>query len=96
MIRIVKLTFKEEFVQDFMQLFSERKEKIRNVKGCQHLELWCDKTNRTIFYTYSIWDDEMDLTNYRESDLFDATWSTVKQWFAEKPTATSLDKLFKL
>ncbi|RYE00336.1 MAG: hypothetical protein EOP54_00715 [Sphingobacteriales bacterium] len=39
MIRIVKMRFRPECVEDFKQLFEERKEMIRAQEGCTHLEL---------------------------------------------------------
>lgn len=96
MIRIVKMTFKEEHVEDFQKLFEERKERIRHFEGCSYLELWNDKQDRTIFYTYSIWEDASNLEQYRISDLFQDTWSTVKKWFHKKPEAFSADQLIAL
>lgn len=96
MIRIVKMTFKEEHVDDFKVLFEERKERIRHFEGCTYLELWNDKKQPNIFYTYSIWKDESNLEHYRVSDLFQDTWSTVKMWFSEKPEAFSAHKLTAL
>ena len=93
MIRIVKLSFKKEHVADFLILFEERKQKIKNMEGCTHLELWQDKKEKNIFYTYSIWQQENDLENYRVSNLFQDTWSTVKQWFCDAPFAFSADIL---
>ncbi len=93
MIRVVKLTFKETHIDDFKSLFEARKERIKKTKGCIHLELWQDTKNPSIFYTFSIWNQSRDLEIYRMSTLFQDTWSTVKQWFSEKPEAFSADKL---
>lgn len=92
MIRIVKLSFKEAHVNDFKQLFETRKIRIKNTEGCLHLELWQDVEQPTIFYTYSIWAEEISLENYRLSALFQDTWATVKLWFDEKPFAFSANK----
>lgn len=96
MIRIVRLTFRKEHIEDFRQLFSERKQLIRNFDGCTRLELWQDKADPRIFYTYSLWDDHSDLDNYRLSDLFRETWATVKTWFDAEPFAFSADKLIEV
>lgn len=93
MIRIVRLTFKQQHIEDFMQLFTERKQMIRDFEGCTHLELWQDKNDARIFYTYSLWEHHDHLDNYRISDLFRDTWSTVKTWFDAEPFAFSADKL---
>lgn len=96
MIRIVKMKFMPEHIQDFENLFESRKEKIRNFEGCVYLELWQDKSDKSIFYTYSLWSDSSFLESYRKSELFEDTWSTVKKWFSEKPHAFSATKLIHL
>jgi quinol monooxygenase YgiN len=95
-IRIVKMTFKEEHIADFNALFDARKERIRNFPGCTYLELWNDQNDPSIFYTYSIWEHESNLEEYRISELFQDTWSTVKLWFKEKPQAFSATKLMSV
>lgn len=89
--RIVKLTFQEDKVEDFIQIFEESKNKIRQFPGCQHLELWHARQPSNVFFTYSYWDSEDDLNNYRYSDLFRATWAKTKILFADKPEAWSVD-----
>jgi quinol monooxygenase YgiN len=93
MNRIVQLTFKHEHVVEFISFFEERKNVIRQVKGCTHLALWRDSTYENVFYTYSQWEHETDLDNYRQSLFFHETWSTIKQWFAAKPMAFSSEIL---
>lgn len=94
MIRIVKMTFKLEEVEAFKALFEAVKQKILEQKGCQHLELWQDKTNLNILFTYSKWDSIDALNQYRNSDFFENTWKQTKSKFSEKPQAWSVDKLF--
>ena len=95
-IRIVKMIFREEEVDAFKTLFDERKSLIRNFEGCTHLELWQDKTNPTIFFTYSWWDSEEHLNKYRDSHFFDDTWSLTKQKFAGKPEAWTVEAIHQL
>ena len=68
--RIVKMEFQEDKVAQFLANFETVKHKIRTFKGCMHLELWRDKTQPTIFFTYSKWEKESDLETYRNSELF--------------------------
>jgi (4S)-4-hydroxy-5-phosphonooxypentane-2,3-dione isomerase len=95
-VRIVKLTFREETTADFSQLFEERKSDIRNQPGCTGLRLLRDRNDPRIFFTYSHWNDESDLENYRKSELFTQVWGTVKTWFADRPEAWSVDVLHEL
>ena len=89
-LRIVQMTFEQDKVQDFQNLFEERKLLIRNFEGCRHLELWQSAQNECIFFTYSMWDSEAALNHYRFSELFKDTWTKTKALFAAKPQAWSV------
>jgi heme-degrading monooxygenase HmoA len=95
-IRIVKMIFRKEEIENFKQLFEERKSLIRNFEGCTHLELWQDKANPQLFFTYSWWDTEEHLNAYRASHFFDDTWSLTKQKFIAKPEAWTVEALHSL
>lgn len=88
--RIVKMEFQEDKIETFLNNFEMVKSKIRNFKGCEHLELWNDKNDATIFFTYSKWNDVSDLENYRNSELFKSIWATTKPMFRTKATAWSV------
>ena len=91
-VRIVKMGFHAEQIAAFLSTFNAKKERIRNRKGCQLLELYRDKNDPTVFFTYSYWDSEQDLENYRKSDLFKGVWAQTKTRFNQKPEAWSVDK----
>lgn len=92
MIRIVKMVFRPEEVDNFEKLFDEVKERIRSFEGCTHLSLLRDKNQSETFFTYSRWNDESDLESYRNSDLFKSVWSRTKVKFGDKPEAWSVDE----
>ena len=77
-------------------MFEEKKALIRASKGCSLLELYQDKTNPEIFFTYSYWEKEEDLENYRNSALFKDVWAKTKVFFNDKPLAWSVDKKVSL
>lgn len=89
------MTFIPIQIDAFKQLFDEVKDKIIKMPGCNHLELWKDIAKDNVLYTYSIWDSETDLNNYRNSDLFISTWKETKIKFSEKAQAWSVEKLFQ-
>lgn len=89
-IRIVKMTFTEQNVPAFLDLFDKTSNKIRNFPGCNHLELLRDVRNPNIFFTYSHWDSTDDLDNYRNSELFADVWGKTTVLFSEKAAAWSL------
>jgi len=92
-IRIVKLIFKTEKVETFLDIFDHSKVKITNTKGCTFLELYRDKTNPNIFFTYSHWETEQDLENYRNSPFFKSVWKETKTLFDGNPEVWSVDKV---
>lgn len=96
MIRIVKLTLQEECVAEFLANFNKQKTHIRAFDGVQHLELLNDKNNPNIFFTYSIWESEQHLENYRNSELFKSIWSVTKPMFSAKAEAWSTESLERL
>ena len=85
-----------ENIPAFLANFEQVKTKIRNFPGCQFLELYSDKQNESIYFTYSRWEDESDLENYRKSELFKDVWTTTKRMFRSNAQAWSVDTLHSL
>lgn len=96
LVRIVKLSFHEEHIPAFLENFDQMKQKIRNAEGNRFLELYQDRDRKNIFFTYSYWETEEDLENYRKSELFYDVWSFTKKLFNDKPEAWSVNKLVTL
>lgn len=92
-IRIVRMTFDPALTEDFLRVFNENKNNIRNFPGCTHLELHRDAEKHNIFATYSYWEKKEDLENYRKSELFEKVWSNTKALFAGKPEAFSHERV---
>ena len=95
-VRIVKMSFHEEKIPAFLENFELMKSHIRNTPGNRFLELYQDKNNPGIMFTYSYWETEDDLENYRKSALFEEVWTFTKKLFNDKPEAWSVDKLVSL
>ncbi len=92
LIRIVRMTFQPEKLDEFLEIFHSTKIKIRNQPGCRHLELLQDLNTPNVMVTYSHWDSEQDLNNYRDSELFANVWAKTKALFADKPLAFSVEQ----
>lgn len=90
-IRIVRMTFQEDKVEDFLSIFNEFKLEIRNQPGCNHLALLKDHHQENIYSTYSHWVNEESLNNYRNSETFGMVWPATKKLFKEKPVAHSYE-----
>ncbi len=96
LVRIVKLSFHDIHIPKFLENFELMKDQIRSAPGNLLLELYRDKDNPNVFFTYSYWEREEDLENYRKSELFNGIWTFTKQLFNDKPQAWSVDKLVSL
>lgn len=95
-VRIVKMSLHLNFIEDFEKMFDKKKATIRDFKGCEFLELYQDKNNPGLFFTYSYWKNESDLIRYKNSDFFKATWKQTKSYFNDKPEAWSVHKKISL
>ena len=90
------MSFDPSKVDVFLANFETKKQFIRDFEGCEFLELYRDKENNNIFFTYSFWKSESDLEKYRTSELFKTVWAETKILFNGKPEAWSVDKIHSL
>src|SRR5690606_14665149 len=95
-VRVVRMHFKEEAVEQFLEIFNRHKEAIRTVEGCSRLELHRDINHPNVFTTISYWSEPADLDRYRNSELFKTVWPKVKVLFSDSPQAFSLEKYLEL
>ncbi len=86
------MTFQQDKVSAFTEMFEQRKKMIREFEGCERLELLQDIHKENVFFTYSFWLGEEHLNNYRHSELFKDTWSLTKEMFSDRPAAWSLSQ----
>tara|TARA_R110000868_G_scaffold215785_3_gene465904 strand:- start:46 stop:342 length:297 start_codon:yes stop_codon:yes gene_type:complete len=96
LVRIVKMSFSEIHIEEFLNNFEKNKNQIRGFEGCNLLELYRDKRNPNVFFTYSYWTSEAHLEQYRQSELFKNVWFKTKPLFNAKPEAWSVDKVASL
>lgn len=89
LIRTVRMTFRPNRLEEFRGLFDDTSPQIRAFPGCSMLELWEDVRFPNILSTYSHWESEEALANYRRSELFETTWAKTKPLFAAPPVANS-------
>ena len=91
--RIVKMSFELEKVEKFKSIYELNWHKIKGFEGCLHVELLQDHSSPSIFFTYSNWESENHLNNYRDSILFKTVWASTKVLFNQKPEAWTLNVL---
>lgn len=93
--RIVKLTLKKEHIETFPRLFEIIKDDVSNFQGCHGVQLLQDVHDENTFFTYSLWDKEEDLMNYKSSAFFGKTWKTMKAMFDGQAQVWSTQMLGK-
>ncbi len=86
------MTFDPLKVEEFLRIFEDNAEKIRNFPGCEHLELLHSCEFPNILFTYSLWETPENLDEYRRSDLFVKVWVQTKKLFTAPAEAWSLNK----
>jgi quinol monooxygenase YgiN len=92
--RVVKLTFRPEAVDAFIsEVFEKSKVQIRAFPGCLHMELLRNIAAPNVLFTLSMWENEVALDTYRQSELFKETWAKTKVLFLEKAEAWSTEVL---
>ena len=96
LVRIVKMEFQSDKVDDFLSFFDTVKEAIASFEGCLGMKLMLDQANPAIIFTYSHWENQDALNKYRDSELFQSVWPATKALFASKAEASSLNVLVKL
>jgi quinol monooxygenase YgiN len=88
-IRIVKMHFHANNRDAFEKIFAESAPKIRAFNGCSHVHLLNDINDNCRYFTYSHWENETALEDYRNSELFKTTWAKTKPLFDAPPEAWS-------
>lgn len=93
--RIVKLTFQEGRIADFLTFFDTINTRVSRYEGCNGMRLLRDIRQPNVVFTYSIWESEEALNSYRDSELFGTVWPTIKPWFGDKPEAWTVSTYFE-
>ncbi|HLT81844.1 MAG TPA: antibiotic biosynthesis monooxygenase [Cyclobacteriaceae bacterium] len=91
-IRIVKMHFHPDAVDDFLDIYGRTEAAILHMEGCTYLELMRVTDDPNVFVTISHWDSTTALNNYRKSELFKNVWRRVKPHFSQRPEAYSLER----
>ncbi len=87
------MTFQADKCDEFQDFVTTIVDTIASFKGCHKVEILRDVNQRNIFFSYSLWDSEDDLNNYRHSEKFKEIWTKTKQMFSEKTIAWSTEKI---
>lgn len=90
LVRVVKMHFSSNFIEEFKLLFNATKPKIAGFEGCNGVTLLQHETDQQLFFTISKWESAEHLERYRQSELFTNTWAKVKPNFLSKAEAWSL------
>lgn len=92
--RIVKLEFHDQYLQNFLHYFDTISHVVNTFPGCTGMKLYQDVKQPSVIFTYSHWESETALENYRNSEAFGKIWPTIKPWFAGRPEAWTVQAYF--
>lgn len=84
-VRVVRLTFTKETINDFNDLYKKHEHDIASQPGCMKVDLVEDTSNPYVRATISKWRDLNSLNSYRDSKLFGVVWPATKALFSAKP-----------
>lgn len=87
------MSFRPDAVETFKIIFETNWQRIKGFEGCSHVELLQDENQPTIFFTYSLWQSEVHLNAYRDSELFKGVWGATKALFSNKPEAWTVKQI---
>jgi hypothetical protein len=88
------MQIKDTEIENFVSLVKTIRNKILSSEGCTQVNILEDKQNPSTFFSYSLWNSEQDLENYRNSELFKGVWSEAKALFSEPAQAWSVQDAF--
>ncbi|HEX7015084.1 MAG TPA: antibiotic biosynthesis monooxygenase family protein [Cyclobacteriaceae bacterium] len=91
-VRIVRMYFIPDAVDDFLDIYERTEAAILNMSGCSHLELMRDTEQPNVLITISHWESTAALNNYRKSELFKSVWRRVKTLFSQPAEAFSMER----
>jgi quinol monooxygenase YgiN len=80
-VRIVRMTFRPDALDTFLELYDRVSPAIRAQPGCHGLQLVREVDRPSVLSTVSVWDTEGALESYRGSELFRTTWSVTRTFF---------------
>jgi hypothetical protein len=85
------MVFKPELADNFASYVRTIVDNIAKMPGCHKVYVLRDVNKPNVFFTYSFWDSENYLENYRHSELFRDVWSETKKMFSERAEAWSTE-----
>ncbi len=93
LIRLVRLTFKHDFIESFLELYKSHHDLLVKQAGFHSVILINDLDQPNVFLTLSLWRSKDHLERYRQSEVFSSTWSKIKPWFANPPVVQNLRQI---
>jgi quinol monooxygenase YgiN len=92
-IRLVRMRFHAEHVEQFLGLYQQAQPMIRSQPGCRSVRLVRQTDDAAAFATWSVWDDAAALDAYRTSAFFRSFWPQVKALFRAPAEAVSFEEI---
>ena len=92
-VRLVRLKFKPEHIEEFLAFYEQSRETIRHQQGCLTLSMLRETNDEAAFCTWSTWRSGRDLQQYRRSEFFRDFWPRVRAMLREPAEAVSYEHL---
>lgn len=88
------MTVKEQYIDSFRKRVPVISNEVRRVSGCMHNDIFRDRNNDNIFYSYTIWSSEEDIERYLKSMYYKEIWGDIWDYFKKEPMAWKIDNMF--
>jgi len=93
-LRVVKMELIETKIGLFERFMSNLKDEKLRQEGCLHHDIFCDKDNNSIYFSYTIWNNEKSLKKYKKSELFKVVSQTIRSFCVKEPLAWTVENVF--
>ncbi len=93
-LRIVKMELNETKIELFEHFMDNLKEEKLKQDGCLHHDIFCDKDNSMMFFSYTIWATEKHLKKYKKTELFKEVTRTIRTLCVKEPIAWTVENVF--
>ncbi len=93
-LRVVKMELIEKKVELFELFMKNLKDEKLKQEGCLHHDIFCDKDNSLIYFSYTIWATEKYLKKYKKTELFKEVTRTIRTLCFKEPIAWTVENVF--
>jgi len=94
-LRIVKMEVDPHKIEIFNMFMNNLTDEKSRLEGCVHHDFFCDKKFINVYYSYTIWENVLNLKKYKKTPLFKEVVKTLKSLCMNEPYAWTVENLIK-